>query len=94
VDGAEHEVGHADADRPLSEAEIVGWFNLLNAHTHLTRQLDAQLQERHDISLAEHTVLRQLILVGGHLRMSELATRFCSARAARRASWTAWSRTA
>ena len=59
--------------RPLTEAELSGWLNFLNAHTSLTRQLDAVLQSGHRISLAEHTVLQQLVLGGGHLRMSELA---------------------
>jgi DNA-binding MarR family transcriptional regulator len=45
----------------------------LNAHTDLTRRLDAELEAGHRISLAEHTVLLQLVLGGGHLRMSELA---------------------
>jgi len=58
---------------PLSEAELGAWFNFLNAHTDLTRRLDAELEAGHRISLAEHTVLLQLVLGGGHLRMSELA---------------------
>jgi DNA-binding MarR family transcriptional regulator len=73
VDGADPGLRQADAERTLTEADLGCWFNLLNAHTHLTRQLDTLLQDRHHISLAEHTVLRQLILVGGHMRMSELA---------------------
>jgi DNA-binding MarR family transcriptional regulator len=63
----------AGATRPLTEAELSGWLNFCNAHTSLTRQLDAALQAGHGISLAEHTVLQQLLLGGGHLRMSELA---------------------
>lgn len=59
--------------RPLSEAELQCWFNFLNAHTDLTRRLDAELEAAHRISLAEHTVLQQLVLGGGHLRMSDLA---------------------
>jgi DNA-binding MarR family transcriptional regulator len=58
---------------PLSVAELSAWFNFLNAHTDLTRRLDAELEARHRVSLAEHTVLQQLVLGGGHLRMSELA---------------------
>jgi DNA-binding MarR family transcriptional regulator len=49
------------------------WFNFLNAHTSLTRQLDAVMESRHGLSLAEHTVLQQLVLGGGHLRMTALA---------------------
>jgi DNA-binding MarR family transcriptional regulator len=57
----------------VTETELRGWFNFLNAHTSLTRQLDAALQSGHGVSLAEHTVLQQLALGGGQLRMSELA---------------------
>jgi DNA-binding MarR family transcriptional regulator len=49
------------------------WFNFLNAHTSLTRQLDAVMESGHGLSLAEHTVLQQLVLGGGHLRMTALA---------------------
>jgi DNA-binding MarR family transcriptional regulator len=49
------------------------WFNFLNAHTDLTRRLDAELEAGHRISLAEHAVLLQLVMGGGQLRMSELA---------------------
>jgi DNA-binding MarR family transcriptional regulator len=58
---------------PLSEAEVSTWLNFLNAHTDLTRRLDAELEAAHRVSLAEHTVLWQLLMGGGHLRMSELA---------------------
>ena len=49
------------------------WFNFLNAHTDLTRRLDAELEAGHRVSLAEHSVLLQLVMGGGHLRMSDLA---------------------
>jgi len=52
---------------------VGAWFSFLNAHTDLTRRLDAELEAGHRISLAEHTVLRQLVVGGGHLRMSDLA---------------------
>ena len=58
---------------PLPEADLRCWFNFLNAHTDLTRRLDAELESAHRISLAEHTVLQQLVIGGGHLRMSDLA---------------------
>ncbi len=58
---------------PLSDAHLHAWFSFLNAHTSLTRQLDAVLESGHGVSLAEHTVLQQLALGGGHLRMTELA---------------------
>jgi DNA-binding MarR family transcriptional regulator len=59
--------------QPLSAGELTCWFNFLNAHTDLTRRLDAALEAAHRISLAEHTVLQQLVMGGGHLRMSALA---------------------
>jgi DNA-binding MarR family transcriptional regulator len=59
--------------RPLSEAELDCWFTFLNAHTDLTRRLDAELETAHRISLAEHTALQRLVMGGGHLRMSDLA---------------------
>jgi DNA-binding MarR family transcriptional regulator len=59
--------------RPLSEAELDCWFTFLNAHTDLTRRLDAELESTHRISLAEHTALQRLVIGGGHLRMSDLA---------------------
>jgi DNA-binding MarR family transcriptional regulator len=52
---------------------VGAWFNFLNAHTDLTRRLDAVLESAHRVSLAEHTVLLQLVVGGGRLRMSELA---------------------
>jgi DNA-binding MarR family transcriptional regulator len=58
---------------PLSEADLSCWFNFLNAHTDLTRRLDAELEADHRISLAEHTVLQRLSIGGGLLRMSDLA---------------------
>lgn len=58
---------------PLSEADLACWFNFLNAHTDLTRRLDAELEAAHRISLAEHTVLQRLVMGGGLLRMSDLA---------------------
>lgn len=60
--------------RPLSEAELDCWFAFLNAHTDLTRRLDAELESTHRISLAEHTALQRLVMGGGHLRMSDLAS--------------------
>jgi DNA-binding MarR family transcriptional regulator len=63
----------AAAVRALTEAELCCWLNFLNAQTNLSRRLDAELVAAHRLSLAEFTVLQQLVLGGGHLRMSELA---------------------
>ena len=63
----------ADNPGPLTRADLRAWFSFLTAHSCLTRQLDAELEAAHQISLAEFSVLQQLVLSGGHLRMSELA---------------------
>lgn len=61
------------AVKPLTETELCCWLNFLNAQTNLSRRLDAELVAAHRLSLAEFTVLQQLVLGGGYLRMSELA---------------------
>jgi DNA-binding MarR family transcriptional regulator len=48
----------------LSDVELGAWFGLLRTH---------DLQERHRLSLVEHTVLHLLRVANGRMRMSELA---------------------
>jgi DNA-binding MarR family transcriptional regulator len=57
----------------LDEIELAAWFGLLQAHALVARRLDTALQERHRLSLVEHTVLRRLRAAGGRMRMSDLA---------------------
>jgi DNA-binding MarR family transcriptional regulator len=50
------------------------WRELLRAHAHITRVLEAELEEAHRLPLASYDVLVQLAEVpDGALRMSELA---------------------
>src|SRR5207237_7216342 len=57
----------------LSDVELAAWFALLRTHALVARRLDSMLQERHRLSLVEHTVLHLLRAAGGRMRMSELA---------------------
>ena len=52
------------------------WVGILQAHSELTRTLDAELSSRHGLSLSAYEVLSRLAHAdGGHLRMSLLAER-------------------
>jgi DNA-binding MarR family transcriptional regulator len=57
----------------IREAELATWFGLVQAHALVARRLDGTLQERHRLSLVEHTVLHRLRAAGGRMRMSDLA---------------------
>jgi DNA-binding MarR family transcriptional regulator len=57
----------------LGDVELAAWFSLLQAHAVVARRLDAALQERHRVSLVEHTVLHRLRAAGGRMRMTDLA---------------------
>ena len=60
----------------LSDTELRAWQALLHAHHQVTRQLDAELQAEHGLSLNAYDVLLRLARAPGRrLRMSELATR-------------------
>jgi DNA-binding MarR family transcriptional regulator len=59
----------------LTPVELAAWRGLLRAHAALVRDLDAELNERHDLSLHEYEVLLTLAdATDGRMRMSELAT--------------------
>jgi DNA-binding MarR family transcriptional regulator len=63
-----------EAGRELAPEELAAWRGLLQAHSQLTRALDADLSRDHELPLASYEVL--LFLAGapdGRLRMSELA---------------------
>src|SRR3954454_24952130 len=52
------------------------WIGILQAHSELTRALDAARSNRHGLSLSGYEVLSRLAHAeGGHLRMSLLAER-------------------
>ncbi len=51
------------------------WSSLLRAHATLMRQLETDLDRETGLALADFDVLAQLAGAGGHLRMTELASR-------------------
>ena len=58
----------------LTEREARAWKGLLRAHALLTKELDAELERGHGISLSTYEVLLHLVRAGdGRMRMSELA---------------------
>ena len=58
----------------LNKRELAAWRGLLGAHAALTKQLDAELRERHDLPLTSYEVLLFLATArGGAMRMAELA---------------------
>jgi len=61
-------------DTALSPDELAAWGGFLRAHAELTRALDAELLEAHDLPLTSYEVLLHLARApAGRLRMSELA---------------------
>jgi DNA-binding MarR family transcriptional regulator len=60
--------------QPLEPLELGAWRGLLRAHAGLTREMDAEMRERHGISLSAYEVL---ILLGDaprrRMRVSELS---------------------
>ncbi|MDQ3690260.1 MAG: MarR family transcriptional regulator [Chloroflexota bacterium] len=60
----------------LSNVELAAWQALLHAHEKVTKQLDAELRDGHDISLGDYDVLVRLARAPGRrLKMTELAQR-------------------
>lgn len=58
----------------LQETEIQAWLGLLHTHARLTRELDAELEAAHGISLSSYEVLWRVNAAGdGRMRMTELA---------------------
>jgi DNA-binding MarR family transcriptional regulator len=67
----------ADAAQPvgLSPVEMGAWRGFLNAHAHVIRQLEAELEAEQSMPLANYDVLVQLAEAPENaLRMSELAS--------------------
>ncbi len=59
----------------LTPTELAAWRGLLRSHAALVRDLDAELNARHDLSLHEYEVLLTLADASdGRMRMSELAS--------------------
>src|SRR5712691_1846516 len=59
----------------LGRRGSAAWASLLRAHATLMRELDADLEKKTGLSLADFDVLAQLALAGGELRMTDLAAR-------------------
>jgi DNA-binding MarR family transcriptional regulator len=60
----------------LPPAREAAWIGLLQAHSELTRAIDAALSAEHRLTLSAYEVLSRLAHAGdGHLRMSQLAER-------------------
>ena len=63
-----------EGGEPLTGAELRAWRGMLQAHAAVTRRLDAELRERHGLSLGAYEVL---MLVGTaprrRMRISELS---------------------
>ncbi len=61
---------------PLTELELRAWRGMLRVHAGVTRRLDAQLRDVHDLALGAYEVL---LLLGaarrGRMRVSELSDR-------------------
>ena len=58
----------------LGEAELAAWRGLVRVHAALARELDAELDARHELPLSSYEVLRCLSKApAGRLRMAELA---------------------
>lgn len=74
-----------DADRgcggELAAPELAAWRGLLRAHTHLVKELDAELEQAHGMPLSSYEVLIFLEAAPGHrLRMADLADRVLLSR--------------
>lgn len=60
----------------LTETELAAWQALLHAHQKVTKQLDLELRDAHDIGLGDYDVLVRLARAPDRrLKMTELAQR-------------------
>lgn len=67
-------IAEAKTTGELTAPELAAWRGFLRAHSRLVRELDAELQREHSLSLSSYDVLVQLAgAPEGRLRMSELA---------------------
>src|SRR3954469_19843123 len=59
---------------PLSNTGLSAWRSFIRAHSHLMRELDREMRERHGVALGDFDVLAQLDEAPlGRLRMCDLA---------------------
>jgi DNA-binding MarR family transcriptional regulator len=69
------------SSKPLSDRELLAWRGMLRAHSAVTKALDAELEEQHEISLTSYEVLLHLEGASdGRMRMSDLASRLLLSR--------------
>ena len=67
--------GSTSSSKPLSGRELQAWRGMLRVHSSVTKALDAELEERHGISLTSYEVLLHLDgAQDGRMRMSDLAS--------------------
>lgn len=71
---------NATTQTATSDPRLRAWRAFLRAHATLVRRLDAELEEREGMGIADFDVLVQLERSGGELRMSELADRVLLSR--------------
>ena len=64
----------------LAPRELAAWRGMLETHSRLIAQLDAELEREHGIPLTAYEVLMYLGDAGGKLRMGELADRLLLSR--------------
>jgi DNA-binding MarR family transcriptional regulator len=65
----------------VDDPRLAAWGAFLRAHSRVTRELERELQDEQDLSLADYDVLYQLAVAEQHrLRMSELADRLLLSR--------------
>ena len=69
------------SSKPLSDRELLAWRGMLRVHAAVTKALDAELEEQHEISLTSYEVLLHLDgSEDGRMRMSDLASRLLLSR--------------
>jgi DNA-binding MarR family transcriptional regulator len=63
-----------------ADPRLAAWRAFLEAHARVSRRLDDELREEHQLSLPEYDALVQLASAGGRLRMNVLADRVLLSR--------------
>jgi DNA-binding MarR family transcriptional regulator len=64
----------AEYPAPFTETELAAWRGMLVVNSRVTRQLDAQMQAAHGLSVSAYEVLLFLVEAPDHrMRMSEIA---------------------
>src|SRR4051812_14267759 len=69
------------ASEPFSDLELAAWRGMLEIHAHAARELDAQMQTEHGLSVSAYEVLMFLSDAPEHrMRMAEIAQRVLLSR--------------